>query len=102
MRVIITTIKMAVLLMLACLLSAGHVYAEGTPEGRDILILHSYHPGFPWTDEVMKGMQEVLDNSDETITFHVEYLDTKRQPDPEYFTHVLDAIMHYKLEHRFF
>lgn len=67
-----------------------------------MLILHSYHPGLPWTDGVMAGMQEILDLPPETIHYHVEYLDTMRHPDPEYFTHVLDAILHYKLEKRFF
>jgi signal transduction histidine kinase len=73
-----------------------------TERRKEVLILHSYHPGLPWTDGVMAGMQEVLDLPPETIHYHVEYLDTMRHPDPEYFAHVLDAILHYKLEKRFF
>jgi len=98
----VTTLKTALFLLLAGLLCAGQATAVTPPKSREVLILHSYHPGFPWTDEVMEGMQEVLDTTDESIHFHVEYLDTKRQPDPEYFTHVLDAILHYKLENSFF
>lgn len=108
MSVVRLMIRSILLLLVASLTLTVHTNANETSEdnrissGKEILILHSYHPGFPWTDEVMKGMQETLDNSGASINFHVEYLDTKRQPDPEYFTHVLDAILHYKLEHRFF
>ena len=108
MPIVGSTIRTVLLIIMAGLALAGYANANESSvdnkisAGKEILILHSYHPGFPWTDEVMKGMQETLDNSGASINFHVEYLDTKRQPDPEYFTHVLDAILHYKLEHRFF
>ncbi len=102
MPVVTTIMRSVVLLCLAGLLSAEVSAATDDPQSREILILHSYHPGFPWTDEVMKGMLDAFDSSEVSINFHVEYLDTKRQPDPEYFTHVLDAILHYKLENRFF
>lgn len=67
-----------------------------------ILILHSYHPGLASTDSVMAGLQETLTLAPAPPNFHVEYLDTKRHPDSEYFTHVLDAILHYKLQERSF
>ncbi|ALC15239.1 multi-sensor signal transduction histidine kinase [Desulfuromonas soudanensis] len=102
MPVLVAPLRFVLLLLLASLFHPGPSAAAVTPKSREILILHSYHPGFPWTDEVMQGMQEVLANSEESINFHVEYLDTKRQPDPEYFTHVLDAILHYKLENSYF
>ena len=69
-------------------------------DSRHILILHSFHPGFPWTDQIMAGMQEALKESPFHLTVDVEYLDTKRHHDSEYFYHVLDAILHYKLKHR--
>ncbi len=63
-----------------------------------ILILHSYHPGLPSTDRLMSGLQDALLESALPLNFHVEYMDTKRHPDSEYFNHVLDAILHYKLQ----
>lgn len=65
-----------------------------------VLILHSYHPGLPWTDRIMAGIQKVLAASDRRIDVDVEYLDTKRHQDAQYFSHILDAILHYKLKGR--
>ncbi len=97
------SILLPVLLALLFFGFTGELAAQPeTDRRKEVLILHSYHPGLPWTDEVMAGMQEILDLPPETIHYHVEYLDTMRHPDPEYFAHVLDAILHYKLEKRFF
>jgi len=63
-----------------------------------VLILHSYHPGLPWTDRVMEGMQSVLGQPSRQIKVDVEYLDTKRHRDSAYFSHILDAILHYKFK----
>ncbi|MBE0596806.1 MAG: histidine kinase, partial [Desulfuromonadales bacterium] len=82
----------------ASLLSASAAVASP----RHVLILHSYHPGYPRTDRVMAGIQEVFSASNQDIRLHVEYLDTKRHPDPEYFSNILDAILHYKLDGRSF
>ena len=67
-----------------------------------VLILHSYHPGLASTDAIMAGLQETLLSTPIPPNFHVEYMDTKRHPDSEYFNHVLDAILHYKLQGRKF
>lgn len=65
---------------------------------KHVLILHSYHPGFAWTDGVMAGMQSVLSKPSHSIKVDVEYLDMKRHRDSAYFTHILDAILHYKFK----
>ncbi|WP_155890850.1 ATP-binding protein [Desulfuromonas sp. TF] len=70
-------------------------------EHKDVLILHSYHPGLPWTDSIMAGMRGVLKGRDD-IHLHIEYLDTLRYTSPDYATYILDAIFHYKLEERRF
>lgn len=67
---------------------------------RHVLIIHSYHPGLPWTDRIMEGMQSVLGQPNRQINVDVEYLDTKRHSDPAYFSHILDAILHYKFKDR--
>ncbi|SHJ31245.1 ABC transporter substrate binding protein [Malonomonas rubra DSM 5091] len=69
---------------------------------KHVLILHSYHPGLPSTDEVMSGLQKTLLETPLPPNFHVEYMDTKRHPDSDYFNHVLDAILHYKLQGKSF
>jgi len=95
------------LLCLALLLAFIHpslLFAhERAPEQkalRHALILHSYHPGDAWTDNVMAGMREVLDGESGQLHLHVEYLDTQRNPNPDYFSDILDILLHYKLENR--
>lgn len=55
------------------------------PSLHHILVLHSYHWGFAWTDQVMEGMRAVLDASGLPLEIHVEYMDTKRQPPAKIF-----------------
>jgi len=43
----------------------------------EILIIHSYHQGFAWTDRIQEGIDSVLDANEHHIE-HIEYLDTKR------------------------
>ncbi|MGE4553908.1 MAG: ABC transporter substrate binding protein, partial [Desulfovibrionaceae bacterium] len=45
-----------------------------------MLILHSYHQGRPWTDEIMRGMCQVLGKSGRRLSIHVEYMDLLRHP----------------------
>ncbi|MFN2355746.1 MAG: PAS domain S-box protein, partial [Desulfopila sp.] len=65
------------LLSLAMLLAPRDVAAVPP---QDILIVHSYHQGFPWTDNVMAGMLDVLQKEALDAQIHVEYLDAKRHP----------------------
>lgn len=87
---------------LAVLFCCGVAAAAEHPAGQayHVLVLHSYHPGYPWTDRIMAGIQEVLASSARRIDADVEYLDTKRHQDAQYFSHILDAILHYKLKGR--
>jgi PAS domain S-box-containing protein len=48
-----------------------------------VLVLHSYHQGLNWTDNVSRGVQSVLAGQDD-VELMFEYMDTKRNPDPEY------------------
>lgn len=45
-----------------------------------ILILHSYHSGFTWTDNISVGLLSVLNEVDFEIDIHIEYMDTKFYP----------------------
>lgn len=67
-----------------------------------ILVLHSYHPGFPWTDHVMGGIQDVLSDSLEQVHMDVEYLDVKRHRMDVESSRMRDAVMHHKLNKRAF
>jgi hypothetical protein len=77
--------SLAVLLCLAWGDAPGGVttaYA-GELETR-VLILHSYHHGFTWTDEEMAGIMTTLRETDPAVEPAVEYMDWKRYPQNAY------------------
>ena len=51
---------------------------------RLVVIVHSYHQGFKWTDDIARGISEVLSRSPVRIEFIHEYMDVKRRWDDEY------------------
>ncbi|MFP5221743.1 MAG: ATP-binding protein [Acidobacteriota bacterium] len=48
-----------------------------------VLILHSYHAGFPWTDEIQNGILSEFRRNEPNFEPYVEYLDWKRFPDKD-------------------
>jgi PAS domain S-box-containing protein len=64
------------------------------PRTRNVLALHSYNPGLSWTKGVNAGMRETLENGDVPFIYRVEYLDTKRNPDPTYRTLLYRTLKH--------
>lgn len=95
------TIRLAVSLCCLLLLPAPPVgAAQAVQEAKQVLVLHSFHPGFPWTDEIMSGIQEAFHASSLRVSVDVEYLDLKRHHDTQYFYSVLDNILHYKFKKR--
>lgn len=67
-------------LVLSLLTSPG---MAASPSHHTVLVLHSYHPGFAWTDEVTTGIGEVLVPNG-TLDIPVEFMDTKRRHDLQY------------------
>ena len=55
-------------------------------DAKNVLILHSYHKGFTWTDNIMSGMESVFKQDGINIQTYVEYMDTKRHSPAESFT----------------
>ncbi len=51
--------------------------AEGARKQK-ILVLHSYHQGLEWTDNISSGIQTVFEPLDKDYEIYYEYLDTKR------------------------
>ncbi len=74
--------------MLACCALAGEV------SGRErVLLLHSYHPGYPWTDGATAGVTAFLRPGDRVDLF-VEYMDSKRWSDPKHFDNLRTLLAH--------
>ena len=80
--------KKGLLYVLFLILSVHYICAETQTTMEDILVIHSYHLGFRWTDSVSRGIHSVLDS--ENVEIHHEFLDTKRNAGEEYYQLLLD------------
>jgi PAS domain S-box-containing protein len=66
------------IICLAAFLVLSFLTRGNAAETKEILVLHSYHDGLVWTDDIMKGIHSVFNKYDPFIEIHVEYMDTKR------------------------
>ena len=62
---------------------------------KKILILHSYHQGFDWTDSITKGVQSVLEKSDLRYELYFEHMDVKRHKAAEVYPY-LEELFRYR------
>jgi len=69
------------ILFLPCVLPAQSRIDSTTLEKPKVLLLHSYHQGYLWTDEITRGVREVLGNA---VEIDVEFMDFKRHFSEEY------------------
>ncbi len=58
---------------------------------KHILILNSYHQGYPWTDGIIKGILKTFQKEKINAEIHIGNLDTKRIVNPEFWR---TALMH--------
>ncbi len=70
--------------------------AETDPVRR-VLLLHSYHKGLRWSDDITTGVETILNLDDTNVDLHIEYMDTKRVADDIYFEQLL-ALYRYKFQ----
>jgi ABC-type uncharacterized transport system substrate-binding protein len=52
---------------------------DGSLSGRRILLVHSYHPEYPWVDTITQGIRSVIRGTE--IDLSIFYMDTKRHTD---------------------
>ncbi len=67
-------------------LCIGILYAEHNPK---ILVLHSYHPSYKWTNDLNNGINSIF-NDLTKVDLYVEYMDTKKYSDNKYFQSLKD------------
>jgi PAS domain S-box-containing protein len=48
-----------------------------------VLVLHSYHAGYAWTDDIMRGILSTFQRSGVGVDSDVEYMDSRRHSAPE-------------------
>ena len=63
------------------------VSADYTPfESKEILLLHSYHKDYKWTQRIDQGIKDRFKDTQLKVNFKTEYLDTKNYNSQDYFT----------------
>ncbi len=82
-------ISFLILLLSGSSLTAG-VFQEG--EKKNVLLITSYHYGDTWTDNVVNGIQDILDRLS-GIELYTEYMDFRRRPELEYSRVMEDYIL---------
>lgn len=73
------------------LISYVDLFSQTT--NKKILVLHSYHVGYVWTDSIEAGIQSVT-NKINNVDVYVEYLDGKRYDDSAYFNKIVQVYKH--------
>jgi signal transduction histidine kinase/CheY-like chemotaxis protein len=71
-----------VIFVLICISLNNNTWAQKTY--KKILLVNSYHIGYPWTDSITSGIISVV-NKEDNIDLYVEHLDGKRYEDTAYF-----------------
>jgi PAS domain S-box-containing protein len=84
----------AVLLCLTAAIVLPGPARAATIDVADILILNSYHPGYPWTDGELAGILETLRRVDAVSRPSVEYLDGKRFSASEHAEWLREYFLH--------
>ncbi|MDA3961880.1 MAG: hypothetical protein PF961_13910 [Planctomycetota bacterium] len=81
-----------VILALLCLVGCGSVVeaVEG-PQAR-VVVLHSYHDGFSWSDSLSQGIREQMLSQAPEADLRFEYLDTRFKADAAYLAAAADAL----------
>lgn len=67
------------------LLLLNFLYASN----KEVLLLHSYHKGYKWSDDISKAIEEKFEPND-NIELTTLYMDTKRVLDPIYLDKLAD------------
>ncbi|OHD15679.1 MAG: hypothetical protein A2087_10110 [Spirochaetes bacterium GWD1_61_31] len=78
---------------------AANLGAQGALGGsapsskRNILVIHSYNPGFQWTDDIHRAIFDRLGGLDD-LEFYVEYMDANRYTNDDWLEHLIELFRH--------
>ncbi len=60
-------------------------YSAAQKKTLEILLINSYHDGYIWSRDLIKGVQETLEENFEGFNLRIEHMDTKNISSPAYF-----------------
>ena len=75
-------IVLGVLAIGAAAAGGGYTYLMGESGGKRVLFIDSYHAGYPWSDGITAGIQQVL--ADKDVELRIHRMDTKRNGSEEF------------------
>jgi len=75
--------------------------SQAVPASR-ILVLNSYHKGFPWVDNIVSGIESVLDREKIGADLVIEYMDSKAVKYDETYKTMLHKLYSHKYSHQKF
>jgi PAS domain S-box-containing protein len=75
-RVVAFSIALALSLLLV-----SSRQAWSLAEKRNVLYLNSYQNGYAWSDDILKGLQDVFKDSPQIIDLQIEYMDSRKFTD---------------------
>ena len=85
----IRSICLAVVITSAALFTASVALGKDLPvfpeTPKRVLVINSYHPGYPFTDREMAGIHDEFESAALSVDLEVEYLDAKRIVTPTYW-----------------
>lgn len=75
---------LALILLIVLFSSLATPALAAEQPAKKVLLLHSYHQGLAWTDEMTAGARSVFDTAETPIDLYVEYMDALRLGDAGY------------------
>jgi len=77
-------ISLALCLLVLPTAWGGLASAAHDLKAQHVLILHTFQLGQSWTNSITAAMEERLNQSNQVLNIHIEYLDARRYTEPEY------------------
>ena len=84
-----------IFIMTFILIISPSVHAQDE-QTKSVLVLNAYHKGFPWTDNLMSGIESALEPEENNIELIVEYMDTKTMGYGAEYKQILYELYSYK------
>lgn len=88
-------------MLYAVALAVAPVFALDNYDKQNVLVLHSYHKGYLWTDDIASGISRILSNSPLPLNVQYEYMDTKKVFDEIYLKQIAE-LYRYKFRNKQF
>ena len=86
--------RLLLVVALLCLTIFSTALRADATSPQKVLILHSYHQGYLWTDMIQDGFSRTLLEQLPGTEIYVEYMNTKRQAADVMFPHLLKIYRH--------